>query len=113
MARVGNRQRRCVACGVTGVFRGKSGLAGSVALRAALRPAACFFRCPLPNDASPAPCVPDGWSLQEIAIEISFLDGKSIPLKVGMSDSLGTMEDAEAWQAALQQLAHEMHPVEG
>ena len=25
-------------------------------------------------------------------------------LKVGMSDSLGTMEDAEAWQAALQQL---------
>ena len=51
--------------------------------------------------------------LQEIAIEISFLDGKSIPLKVGMSDSLGTMEDAEAWQAALQQLAHEMHPVEG
>ena len=50
---------------------------------------------------------------QEIAIEISFLDGKSIPLKVGMSDSLGTMEDAEAWQAALQQLAHEMHPVEG
>ena len=85
-------------------------------------PPACFVRCSLPNDAVPSPAL-WAWSLhpprtaallpQEIAIEISFMDGKSIPLKVGMSDSLGTMEDAEAWQAALQQLAHEMRPVEG
>jgi hypothetical protein len=37
-----------------------------------------------------------------------FRDGEDISLKVGASDNLGTPEDAEAWQAAIQQLAHEL-----
>jgi myosin heavy subunit len=47
-------------------------------------------------------------ALQEISINITFDDGEDMLLKVGTSDSLGTMEDAEAWQAALQQLAHSL-----
>jgi hypothetical protein len=45
---------------------------------------------------------------QEILIDIMFRDGEDISLKVGASDNLGTPEDAEAWQAAIQQLAHEL-----
>jgi hypothetical protein len=45
---------------------------------------------------------------QDIVLDIVFRDGEGMALKVGASDSLGTTEDAEAWQAALQQLAHEL-----
>jgi hypothetical protein len=45
---------------------------------------------------------------QNIVLDIVFRDGEGMALKVGASDSLGTTEDAEAWQAALQQLAHEL-----